>query len=262
MLSPRWAAPLLAVAFALLPGWCAAQESSVEPIVTDRPDFTESVETVPARRVQLETGYTFARAGREKDHALGELLLRVATGPRAELRLGINSYGWTRGPGGNASGFEDASLGFKVRLSDGSGRLGLGRPAISLIGATSLPTGSRAYRERNFQPEAKLCLGWDLSERLALSSNLNYAYASEDGKRFGQFSGSVSFGFGLTERLGSYLEYFGFSPGGRGGPSTNYLNGGLTYLVTNDYQLDVRAGVGLNGAGADNFVGIGAARRW
>ncbi len=30
-----------------------------EPLVTDRPDFTESTEAVPAGHLQLEAGYTF-----------------------------------------------------------------------------------------------------------------------------------------------------------------------------------------------------------
>ena len=34
-------------------------EPLTEPLVTDRPDFTESTLTVPFGHVQLETGYTF-----------------------------------------------------------------------------------------------------------------------------------------------------------------------------------------------------------
>ncbi len=33
-----------------------AQAESPEPIITDRPDFTESTETVPAARTQIEGG--------------------------------------------------------------------------------------------------------------------------------------------------------------------------------------------------------------
>ena len=243
-----------------LPGGCAAQDN--EPIVTDRPDFTESPETVPPGRAQLEGGVTFTRTGEDEERAPGELLLRLATGPRTELRVNAGSYLLTRGPEGRASGFEDITLGFKVKLRDASRRYGVGVPDIALIAETTLPTGARTFRENTLQPEAKLCLGWDLSERVALSSNLNFAYPSEEGERFSELSGSVSVSNSFTERTGGYLELFGFAPGGKSRPNTSYVNGGLTYLVNNDYQLDARAGVGLNGYGDDYFLGLGAARRW
>lgn len=253
-----WAALVLI----LLPDLSRAQETKREPIVTDRPDFTESTQTVPVGMLQLEGGYTFTRSGPDKEHSLGELLLRIAAGARAEVRVGINSFLWTRGSGGNASGIEDASLGFKARLVEKPEGYGLARPSVSVIGATSLPTGARAFRVDDLQPEVKLCLGWDLAPKLGMASNLNWGYPSEDGTRYGQFSGSLSFAYELAERVGGYVEYFGFVPGSNDGPNANYLNGGATYLVTDDYQLDARAGVGLNSASPDYFVGVGLARRW
>ena len=38
-------------------------------------------------------------------------------------------------------------------------------------------------------------------------------------------------------------------------------DGGFTFLVNNNFQLDVRAGVGLNEAADDYFVGTGFAVR-
>lgn len=243
---------------------CQAQEAPEpeESIVTDRPDFTESAQTVPAGRAQLEGGVSFSRTGADEEQPMGELLLRLGTGSRTELRVNVGSYLQTRGPDGRASGFEDIALGFKLKLRDASRRHGLGVPDVALLAETSLPTGARAFRENATQPEVKLCLAWDLSERVGLSSNLNYAYPSEAGERFGEPSGSVSVSYSLAERTGAYLELFGFAPSGRGRPNTSYLNGGVTYLVTNDYQLDARAGVGLNGRSNDYFLGMGASRRW
>lgn len=240
-----------------------AQTSEVEPIITDRPDFTESTETVPPGMIQIEGGYTYSRAGQEKTNSFGELLIRPALGRKTELRIEVPTRSQMRSPTGNASGFEDGSIGFKVMLSQGSGEMGLKKPRVSLIGATSVPIGSRNFRERKLQPEAKLLLGWDLSERVALSSNLNYAYLSESGDRFGEFSGSASLGFGLSDKVGSYLEVFGFFPGGDRANS-RFINGGFTYLINNDFQLDARLGFGLSNdvQGPDTFFGVGVARRF
>jgi len=241
----------------------ATPQNVAEPLITDRPDFTESTETVPAGMTQVEGGYTYSRAGQEKQQSYGELLIRQALGRKTELRLEVPSYSRVHSPQGNMSGFEDGSVGFKVMIAQGADKPGLKSPRVSLIGATSLPIGSRDFRERKLQPEVKLLLGWDLSERVALSSNLNYAYLSEDGDRFSELSGSVSFGFSLSDKVGSYVEVFGFLPSGDR-PNTKFVNGGFTYLVNNDFQLDARLGGGLSHdiKGPDYFFGVGVARRF
>jgi hypothetical protein len=255
----------------LAPVPVAARPAATEPLVTDRPDFTESTETVPEGRTQIEFGATFTRnggKGGERSDSFGEALVRIATGRRSELRLGVPSFTRMRssGPAGSrASGLEDATLGAKFRLADGNGLLGLRHPAIALIVETSLPTGNSDFRVRRLQPGAKLCLSADLSETLAVAANLNYARLF-DGHSFDEFSGSLTFGFSLTERTGAFLEYFGLFPGGSSSGAdrsdTHYVNGGLTYLVHPDLQLDARIGAGLNGRSDDHFLGLGAARRF
>lgn len=243
-------------------GWVGIG-SAEEPLVTDRPDFTESAETVAPGRFQIEAGYTFTRTGDEKEHALGELLLRVGLFKQVELRIAGNSYVWLDSPDGDANGFEDMSLGAKIKLLDASEQFDLTRPNVAVIVATTLPTGADNIGEDEAQPELKLALAWDLSERFSLGSNLNYAYLSEGGDRFHQFSGSVVLGIKLTEKWGSYIEYFGFVPESDDGPNTSYFDGGFTYLIDDNLQLDARAGVGVfNGRSPDYFTGAGVSWRW
>jgi hypothetical protein len=42
----------------------------------------------------------------------------------------------------------------------------------------------------------------------------------------------------------------------------HYLNGGFTYLVSDDIQLDLRAGFGLSDAADDFFAGPGLSIRF
>lgn len=96
-----------------------------------------------------------------------------------------------------------------------------------------------------------------------MGSNLNYAYLSEEGDRFHQFSGSLALGYKLTEKWGTYIEYFGFVPASKDGPNKSFFDGGFTYLVNDDLQLDARAGIGaFNGESPDYFVGIGMSWRF
>ncbi|MFQ5657299.1 MAG: transporter [Candidatus Methylomirabilales bacterium] len=132
------------------------------------------------------------------------------------------------------------------------------RPNVGTIVATTLPTGDDDLSEDEPQPEVKLAMAWDLSERLSLGSNLSYTYLSADGDRFHQFSGSLSLGYKLTEKWGAYIEYFGFVPETDDGQNASSFDGGFAYLVTNDLQLDARAGVGVfNADSPDYFTGVG-----
>ena len=57
----------------LIPPAAPAQQ----PLISDRPDFTESAATITPGRVQMEAGYTFARLEEVEGHAIGEILARI-----------------------------------------------------------------------------------------------------------------------------------------------------------------------------------------
>ncbi len=239
------------------------EKVAVAPIITDRPDFTESTETVPVGMTQIEAGATWTRSGSERASSWGEVLIRHSLGRKTEMRIEAPTFSRLRGAAGNSRGFEDGSIGFKQVLSQGSGKLGLRKPRISVIGATSLPLGSRDLRQSRLQPEAKLLFGWDLSEKISLSSNLNLAFLRENGERFREWSASLSLGYSLTEKTASYVEIYGFAPNG-GRARSQFINGGFTHHINDDFQLDARLGFGIDNdvAGKNSFFGLGVARRF
>jgi hypothetical protein len=256
----RWTSRIVA-ALVLLGAseWCVVPGARAEPLVTDRPDFTESTETVAPGRLQLEAGYTFTRRDEDIEHSVPEFLLRVGLQERLELRLTLNALA-VDVVDADAQGFQDLTLGTKIKLVEGAADFDLIRPHIGLIVQTTLPTG---LGEDEMQPEVILAFAWDLSDRFSLGSNLNYAYPSENGARFHQFSGSLVLGYQLTEKWGTYIEYFGFVPASLDGPNESFFDGGFTYLVNDDLQLDARAGVGaFNGRSPDYFVGVGVSWRF
>ena len=76
---------------------------------------------------------------------------------------------------------------------------------------------------------------------------------------------SFTINYQLTRKLGAYTEYFGIYPCGGVDPDVlpeNYLDGGFTYKVTKYFQLDVRAGIGLNRHAEDFFAGSGFSVRY
>lgn len=233
-----------------------------EPLATDRPDTTETPYVVPRGMVQVESGYTYTRSGDDREHALGEVLVRVPVSRKAELRFGVPSYLWQRAGGVRATGFDDAFFGAKFALSPGG--KGWKKPATALLVGTSLPTGARAFRENGLQPEAVLAASWELCPTAALSSNLGYVRAKDGGVRFDQVFGTLSVGVSLSDKCGAFAEVFGFTKADATGKGAKYADTGLTYLINDNFQLDARVGIGLNNqvGGPDYFLGAGVSRRF
>lgn len=227
-------------------------------LITDRPHFTESPQTVPKGVTQVEAGVTFERVGREKSTTIGETLVRVAAGESTEIRIGIPSYLNIRGDGAKADGLDDAFLGAKFALVKRD------KFPISLLVGTTLPTGSRRVATRQTNYEAVVATETELASKIGLALNAGFGRPNEGNGRFSQLFGSASFGFDLSERIGAYAEVYAFNKDDRDGKSKQYVNGGFTYAVNPNLQLDARVGLGLgnDAGGPDYFTGVGVAQRF
>lgn len=234
-------------------------DGAAPTLEADRPDFTESPETVHPGSIQAEGGYTYSRDESRTIQSIGELLVRVPAGTRAELRIGLNSYSIEHAPGLVRRGFEDMEIGTKVRIIEHEERALI--PNVSVLVLSTLPTGHAGIGSGVMQPTAKLALAWQLTERLSLGSNANYTYASEDGTRFAQWASSASFGVEFTPRLESFVEWFGTSPVSLGTRRADYLNTGAAIKFSGSLRLDARVGANARTT-RDYFAGVGVSRRW
>ena len=246
-----------------------------EPLITDRPDFTESTEAVPAGQLQLEAGYTFTldREGtdRVRDHAAPAFLLRIGLVENLELRIGWDGYSWTESQfeaeteSGRrtiredwSQGANDLSLGFKYKLVEQDGWI----PHFGVIGAITVPSGSAGVSSGDVDPEIVLLWAYDITDSFAIAGNVGLAVPTDDGDRFFQTSASLAAAVVLSEKVGAYVEYFGFYPNTEHSDAAHTINGGLTYLINNNFQIDWRIGAGLNEEADDFFTGVGFAFRF
>ncbi|HJR54832.1 MAG TPA: transporter [Gemmatimonadota bacterium] len=262
-----WISSLIGTALLLGPAVAASQEA--ESLVTDRPDFTESASVPGGGRVQVEGGWTVEEDGDTRTHSVGEILVRMGIGDRFEARVEPLTWTSVDGEGADigggdavddADGLDDVGIGFKAMLFDARPP---GVPAVAFLLGTTIPTGDEEIGEEGWQPEARLALGWDLSDLWSLGANAGWGRPEEDGERFDQALGSIALGRSLGERVGAFLELYGLAPAGaEGDDDAAYLDGGLTLAFGPDAQLDARAGAGLTDAAADWFFGLGFARRW
>ncbi|MBL0940804.1 MAG: transporter [Gemmatimonadaceae bacterium] len=249
--------------FSPVPTPAPAASLAAEPIVTDRPDFTESAVTVPQGMIQIEAGQTLTQEDRQQSVTFGETLVRVGLSKRFELRLTPASIALAQDGNALRLGREDAGVGMKVAFLDAGVGSRRWIPAVALIVDASVPTGATMFRSEHVLPGAKGLLAWDLTDRVAFSSNLNWALSEDPAiGTHNEWSVSGSVGVGLSDRWGAYTEYYGFGENAQGWQRRDYVNGGVTFQPIPSLQFDARVGVGPSISRRDYFVGLGLSRRW
>lgn len=222
------------------------------PIVTDRPDQTEGTALVSPGWWQVEGGVTEykPKVGADTREA-GELLLRYGVGRRFEARFELPSI--ITGTGIRRE-WSEGGLGFKTPLLVPSPGASRAVPALSLLAATGVSThwsDGPALRT----PELILAAGWGLTDQWDVSANV----VTQPFSRYAadHFIGTtLSTGYEFNDRLGAYAEVYSLGVG--------TLNGGLTYRLTPDFQVDARIGR-TNYWQVDRsttFTGVGFGVRW
>ncbi len=255
-----WWLAVLLVAAVVVPA--AGQETggtrpdtAAAPMVTDRPDFTESA--VAVRRAQLEVGWTVATAGGGDRHRLGEALVRIPAVSGLELRVGLPS--WTGdGRPGAADGFGDASVGVKLELAGGAAGSGDGG-RLAVLAGTRFPVGDRG--SEGPRPEARLAGALPLAPRLALGANLGAAAAEDGAGRFAEALASAALGWEVGGPWGLFLEAYGIARSD-GRADEAVVDGGVTLRLSPDLQLDARVGVPVHRGGRDLEAGAGLSVRF
>jgi hypothetical protein len=233
----------------------------VEPLVTDRPDFTESALAVGLNEWQFEFGATYDEGANVNAASLGELLIRWGVARKFELRFVTLSYLWVDAPGGDSSGFVDPAIGFKYEFNDGGGSGFWGKTSAAIIAATTVPIGSSAVSSPDWQPLVNLALSWDLGSSTSLGTNLGYARPSDGDSRFDSLWASAALGVGLSDSTSVFFELYGFNREEDRGPNTVTFQTGATHLLSPDLQLDARIARRLTDDGPDFLIGIGASWR-
>ncbi|MDT8436672.1 MAG: transporter [Gemmatimonadota bacterium] len=239
-----------------------ARDGAAEPapLVTDRPDFTESAVAVPAGRLQLETGATWSRAGDDDVYAAGEILLRFGALRGLEARLGLGSFVHEDRAGSASSGLADIELAAKL---DVRGVLRADWDVeLALLGGSTLPTGSGPAGSDDPLPSARLAAALAFGPKVSAGANLGWTRAEDGQETIDQGLASLALGFEVAPRWGAFLEGFALLPEGDR-PDEVFLDGGLTFLLGPEVQLDARFGVELDPADAPGlFAGAGASFRF
>ena len=259
-------------AVTLLPTLLGAEDdpSPHPPLVTDRPDQTESAAVVPSGLVQVEAGFTHTEDEPDAgdlvvSDGIAETLVRVGLLRGLELRLGFSGFRLeeidTATGETSDEGYGGATLGAKLALLEERGA----RPRLALIAGTTLPSGARRFSTHEFDPFVRATASHTLSERLSLGYNLGAAWLTEqdetgDDDTLSVLVGTVTLGIALSERVATFVELFGES-GLSAEDDLTAFDAGATWLLLDNLQLDLSGGVGLSESASDWFAGVGVSFR-
>ncbi len=241
-------------------GVAAIAQSDDEPLVTDRPDLTDASVTVGHMRLQAEFGLLWERLEGKTadfDYLSVPILLRYGIGGDFELRLetaslsGVHTLLTCCGPRWK-SGFSPIDIGFKYHFKDaGEASLDPSMGAIVMIG---LPSGTKEFRSDAAGLMFKLALDFDLAPGIGLGPNFGFLNEEDDlSERFTAALVSASLGFDLAAGAGAFAEFSFESAGSSEDGSILILDGGFTYLFSDNAQYDIALGKAVRGEGVPDF---------
>lgn len=221
-----------------------------EPIQADRPDQTETPALVPKGMFQVETGFTFQKNDAfNKSLSLPSTLWKYGVNDNFELRL-ITEFLLEEINNEKLNGLTPIFIGFKIKLADEKGII----PKTSFIAHIGLPNAaSTRYKTDYYAPEFRFTMQHTLSDKLNLAYNLG---AEWDG-----FSAQPTFiytlttGYSITEKLGSYIELYSFLP--QIDKANHNLDGGITYLINNNFMVDLSASTGITNNAPKHYFAFG-----
>lgn len=269
---------MAAVVAAIAPGNAAAQKTDppasdepvtsavIEALVTDRPGLSCGPYVVGPGILQIESGVAidWSRQGDQRSEGLSTpMTLRYGISERVEMRLKTSGLVVARESGADVprtttEGVAAPTVEAKWQLTESAG------PTVALLLSTSLPIGSPALRPGELQPAALLSTDLPLGGAASISLNAGLVSAFDDSleDRFAQGFFAAVVGFALADDWGGFVEAAVTTPDAIHGDLTVLIDGGVSWVVNPDLQLDVSAIRGVTAAATDWTAMLGVSLRF
>lgn len=244
---------LLVLIFILGKSPIKAQE--IPAIATDRPDQTECPFIVPKGYFQAENGFFYEKTSRNtQSMAYPSVLWKYGFSDNFELRL-ITELVSEKESSQMQIGLSPVTVGFKVSIAEEKGWI----PKTSFIGHLTVPKwASKPLRMNYYATAFRFTMQHTLSDQFAFAYNLGAEWDGETPES--TFIYTVTTGFSISKKVGSYLELYGFAPQNQ--QSDHRLDGGLTYLISNHVMIDLSGGLGLTSNAPKYFASFGFSYRF
>ncbi len=253
---------ILFASIGLSKGLLAQENQAIIEMITDRPDATESPNTVPKGYFQIETGafYESFDENNFKAEVFGynTTLLRYGIFDNFEIRLGWNIEEGHFSSNGHKiqnrlSGLSPLLAGMKVEIIEENGW----QPEIGLLGHLYLPfTASTDYKPDNTGVDIILSFAHTLSEHSSLAYNLGAQWLNDS--PMAEYIYTLAYGYRVSSKIGLYAEIYGDLP--ENNKANHLWDAGFTYSLKNNLQLDATVGRSFT-SGQDILLSLGMSLR-
>ncbi|MBM3953162.1 MAG: transporter [Planctomycetes bacterium] len=244
----------------------AWQEAPREELETDRDSFTFAPSTAGAGLSIAELSYSFIDNRTAPDaHSYPELLMRRGFGDRFEARLGFNLE--AGGPGlisGSEFAGEDVVsetesrvlYGAKAETTDQEGWV----PRSALVVQGFTPVSGPSNKSTVMAGEV---FGWRFAGGTEWNTAIRYGTGFAETDAFNQWAPSTVIKVPVGERMNVHAEYFAILSDGKDVPlNLQYASFGGHVLATENLELGIRCGWGLNDTSPRFFTNVGVGWRY
>lgn len=250
------------IAVPLVPTSAAVARQEVEP---DRPDITDSAQTISPGGFQLETGLEYGRTrigGSPAERRLSlDTTLRIGLAERLELLVDAQPVVWLRNEREDVNR-GDLTLGLKYRF-DGSDEREEGL-AVALRPFVKLPVADAPIGSERTDFGLLVLLSQPLPADFSVDVNAGIAAIGQRRPEGFLVQGlaSASLSYKLTPRLSPLVELFFQTKDEREGRELLGLTAGVVYLLNESFAVDAAMRTTLVGRGPDWAVTAGFSVRW
>lgn len=241
---------------------------------TDRPDQTESPHTVDAGHWQLEMDFFIhtrdheTRDGadvRVRDWSVAPLNLKLGLTNQVDLQLMVDPYVRSRtedrvaGTVDRASGMGDVTTRLKVNLWGNDH----GATAFAIMPFVKWPLSASDVRNGETEGGVMFILGFELPDGWSSAVMTEVDFVSDgDGGHDTEWLNTITFARSLTDRVGFYVEFVAVTGDAPGFDWQGQLDGGFTYALSDDAQLDFGCNFGVTRSAPDYQPFVGYSRRF
>lgn len=281
----KWNTTVLAVAYGLAIASVYANDAdksqyhllkptpreSIRKLSTDRPDQTESPYTVDAGHFQFEwdfVNYVYDRhnaaRANERVEAFTVMPINLKAGlcNYADLQVVIESFvherakNFSAGTTRTREGFGDVTTRLKINFWGNDG----GDTAFGALPFVKFPTASDGLGNDVIEPGILFPFAAELPAGFGMGAMTGVKFTAGDSRklRHADFVNSIAVGHDIIGNLGAYLEFFAVVSTQDATDWMGAVDGGLTYAINDDLQLDAGVNVGVTRAADDvnPFVGM------
>jgi len=241
-----------------------------EQIITDRPDQTEAPQLTPRGWFQIETG-----TQREIDNdrvtknnsdqfIYNTTLWKFGASRLFEFRVITDVVRFRESRHNDmsetdsvneSSGLAGVLVGSKIFIQKERGFI----PNISFIGHLNLPYfGNSELRPDVVVPEFRFVFSHNPNKKLQISYNLGVEWVELERESTGIYTASLS--YFITEKFNMYAEVYGFFKENH--HPDHRWDAGFTYLLTDNFQLDISGGEAFTDISPDYYYSAGLSFRF